>query len=126
MFRGVSRSSLVAFALLVGVLAYLAVVFALALIVLGQGLPRGEQAAATATIEATTFDTLALGGVFVVSAVFAVALMIDASSRERRPQRQPRRFRRAFGVVVCLCILLALFDFGVAGAMGWHSFGPGI
>ena len=124
MFRGVSRLSVLAFALLAAVLAYVIGLFVLALVVIGQGLPRGKESALTATAEARALDTFGLIGLLVVGVVFTVAVMIHVNTAEKR--RQPRLFRRVFGVVVTLVILLALFDLGVAGAMGWHNFSPGI
>ena len=124
MLRGVSRLSVFAFALLVAVLAYVVGLLVLALVVIGQGLPRGKESISTASAEALALDAFGLVGLLVVGVVFTVAVMIHVNTAEKR--RQPRLFRRAFGVVVTLVILIALFDFGVAGAMGWHDFSPGI
>ena len=107
-------------------LAYLAFVFVLALIVIGQGLPRGVASIQTASPEARLFDSLALTGILVVGAVFTVALMLHAHAAEKQPRPTPRGFRLVLILIVVLTIALALFCFGVAGAMGWHSFGPGI
>jgi len=108
------------------VLAYLAYVFVLALVVIGQGLLRGIESMQTASPEARLFDSLALAGILVVGAVFTVALMLDAHATGKQPRPAPRRFRVVVTLIVVLTIALALFCFGVAGAMGWHSFGPGI
>lgn len=126
MFRGVSRLSVLAFALLVAVLAYVIGLFVLALVVLGQGLPRGRESVLTASAEALAIDTLGLIGLLVVGVVFTVAGMLHINSSEKQTRPQPRLFRFVFGVVVTLVIAFALFDFGVAGAMGWHDFSPGI
>jgi hypothetical protein len=125
-FRGVSRLSVLAFALLLSTLAYVTGLFVLALVVLGQGLPRGKQSVLTASAEARALDTFGLIGLLVVGVVFTVAVMIQVNRTEKDPRPQPRLFRSLFGVVVALVIVLSLVDFGIAGAMGWHDFSPGI
>ena len=107
-------------------LAYLSVVFVLALVVIGQGIPRGLESMQTASPEARLFDSLALTGILVVGAVFTVALMLHVNAAEKQPRPTPRGFRVVFIVIVVLTVALALFSLVVAGAMGWHSFGPGI
>ena len=102
-------------------LGYLVVASALAVIVLTQGLPRGVQAQATASHEAWLFDGVAGAGLVVVAVLFtAVGILLSAGS-ERRVFSF--RLRRAVTSMIVLEVVLALFVFGVAGAMGWHDLG---
>ncbi len=108
-------------ALSVPLLGYLLAATALAVIVLTQGLPRGVEAQSTASREAWLFDGVAGAGLVVVAVLFT-AVGILLSSGSGRGAFSPRR-RRAVTAFIVLEVVLALFVFGVAGAMGWHDLG---
>jgi hypothetical protein len=95
----------------------------LAVIVLGQGVPRGVESRSSATSEAWLFDGVAMMGIIVITVLFTATGVLLSTGSEIRPFSPP--LRRVVATLMILAVALSFFVLGVAGAMGWHDLGYG-